>query len=157
MRKQNKTRKIILAVTAITAMSLAGIQLATASPGPMQGKGPGPGPGYQKPCYMQEQQLDEETIKARDALLSETVELRKKMAQKRAEKRALMKSDNPDPAKAAALAGEIFDIREQLRTKATAAGVPMQMLMGKGRMGDRERMSCDGRCQGHGSKRGYRM
>ena len=138
-------------------MTLSGIQFATASPGPMQGKGPGPGPDYQKPCYMQQQQLDEETIKARDTLLSETVELRKQMAQKRAEKRALMKSDNPDPAKAAALAGEIFDIREQLRTKANAAGVPMQMLIGKGRMGDRERMSCDGRCQGHGHKRGYRM
>lgn len=47
----------------------------------------------------------------------------KEMAMKRAEKRALMQGDNPDPKLAAQLAGEMFDLRTTIRLKAEEAGV----------------------------------
>ncbi len=125
----SRTKKGILAVTITTALALTGLQAAVASPGAM--KGPGP----QGPCPMQSGQLDAETVKARDTFLTETTELRKGMAEKRAAMRALMNSNTPDQAQASKLAGELFDLREQIRTKAQAAGLPPQMMMAMGKMG----------------------
>ena len=50
-------------------------------------------------------------------------QLFKEMAMKRAEKRALMQSSNPDPKAAAHLAGELFDLRTTIHLKADEAGV----------------------------------
>jgi zinc resistance-associated protein len=58
-----------------------------------------------------------------DAFLQATVDLRKHLAMKQAEYQALMNSDNPDPAKAGAITGEMFQLRDQIRTKAKEAGV----------------------------------
>ena len=63
--------------------------------------------------------------------LQDTKELRKQLAVKQAAKRALMRSAQPDSAQAQQLAGEIFDLQEQLRVKAQAEGLPMGM-MGRG-------------------------
>lgn len=143
MSKGSRTKKIIITASFATALVFSGLQVATAVPG---AKGPGPN----HPCMMQGQQLDEATIKARDTFLSETTELRKKMAEKRTAKRAVMKSTSPDPEMASKLAGELFDLREQLRTKAKAAGLPPQMMMGMGRMGDGPMKGCN--CQQMGGR-----
>ena len=42
---------------------------------------------------------------------------------KQNERMALMQSDNPDPARAAKLAGELFDLRASMQSKAQAAGI----------------------------------
>jgi len=118
-------KKLILAATVTSVIALVGVQGAMAGSGNM--KGPCP----QQPCKMQGKQLDTATMEARDTFLAETTELRKNMAEKQAAMRALMKNTNPDPKQAAQLAGEIFDLREQLRTKAKAAGLPAHMMMGK--------------------------
>ena len=141
MNAVNRTKKIIIAAATTTALAVVGLQAATAGPGTMKG------PGSKHPCTMQGQQLDKETIKARDTFLAETTELRKTMAEKRAAMRALMKSSAPDPEQASKLAGELFDIREQLRPKAQAAGLPAHMMMGMGRMGAGP-MGCDGPMMG---------
>lgn len=62
----------------------------------------------------------------------------KEMAMKRAEKRALMKSTNPDPKVAAQLAGELFDLRTTIHLKADEAGIAQYigpMTPGKGGRG----------------------
>ena len=44
-----------------------------------------------------------------------------------------MKAGTPDPVKASEVAGEIFELRENLRVKANQAGLPLPMLlMGEG-------------------------
>jgi hypothetical protein len=58
-----------------------------------------------------------------DAFQQATVDLRKQWAVKQAEFQAVMNSGNPDPAKAAAIAGELFQIRHQIRIKANEAGL----------------------------------
>jgi zinc resistance-associated protein len=147
MSAGNRTKKIIIAATITTALAFSGLQAATAAPG---AKGPGPN----HPCIMQGQQFDEATIKARETFLSETTALRKSVAEKRAAKRAIMKSTSPDPEKASKLTGELFELREQLRAKAKAAGLPPQMMMGMGRMGDGPMMDCN--CQQmHGRHHGW--
>lgn len=62
----------------------------------------------------------------------------KEMAMKRAEKRALMKSSNPDPKAAAQLAGELFDLRATIQLKADEAGIAQYigpMNRGNGKSG----------------------
>ncbi len=151
MNPVNKTKTVFLTAAMMTALAVIGLQAAVAAPGAMKG------PGAKHPCPMQEQQLDQETIKARDAFLQETTELRKQMAEKRAAMRALMNSTNPDPEQASRLAGEMFDLREQIRPKAQAAGLSPRMMMGMmGRMGGGPQMGCDGSMMGgkhHASKK----
>jgi zinc resistance-associated protein len=146
MNPVNKTKTVFLTAAMVTALAVIGLQSAVAAPGAMKG------PGSQHPC-MKGQQLDPETIKARDAFFAETTELRKQMAEKRAAMRALMKGTDPDQVEAAKLAGEIFDLREQIRPKAQAAGLPPRMMMGM--MGGGQMMGCDGPMMGgkhHGGK-----
>ena len=52
---------------------------------------------------------------------------------KRAEKKALMRSENPDPQAVAKVTGELFDLRVTMREKAEEAGV--EQYVGPGRMG----------------------
>ena len=144
MSAKNRTKKIIIAATVTSALAFAGLQAANAGPGTMKGRDP----GFQHPCPGQSQPFDETTLKARNTFLSETTELRKNMAEKRAAKRAVMSSTTPDPAKASQLAGELFDLREQLRTKARTAGLPAGMMMGMGRMGNDPMMPCSGQRMG---------
>ena len=58
-----------------------------------------------------------------DAFLLATAELRKKLVMKHAEYDAVMSADIPDPARAAEITGEIFQLRDQLQIKAKDAGL----------------------------------
>lgn len=69
------------------------------------------------------QNLDEATQVKVKQFYADNQAIIKEMAMKRAEKRALMKGDNPDPKLAAQLTGEIFDLRTTIRLKADEAGV----------------------------------
>jgi len=121
-------KKLLVAVMALLTVSLAGYHLADARPWGGGGTMMGPGCGG---CYNagwfadvdDDGQIDEATIKARETFLSQTTELRKKLTMKEAEMSALMSRENPDEKKAAQLAGEIFDLRTQIRQKAIDAGL----------------------------------
>lgn len=62
--------------------------------------------------------------------LDETRELRKQLTVKQAGMRALLHAAQPDSAQVARLAGELFDLREQLRAKARESGLPFGMMGG---------------------------
>lgn len=78
-----------------------------------------PGPRMQ----MQYNQLDPAVQEKLDSFFTDTQDIRKEMAVKRAEQRAMLRSDNPDPAVAGKLAGELFDLRAAIHQKAEEAGV----------------------------------
>lgn len=86
------------------------------------------------------QNLDETTLAKVQQFKVDNQAILKEMAMKHAEKRALMRSDNPDPKLAAQLTGELFDLRNTLSLKAEEAGVAQyigQMNMGCNGMGSR--------------------
>ena len=69
-----------------------------------------------------------------EKFFADTKELRKQMSVERAEKRALMHSQTPDPLAVAKVAGELFDLKSTLHEKAIAAGLPRHFhRMGHGR------------------------
>ncbi len=72
---------------------------------------------------MQFNQVDPAAQEKLDAFFADTEDIRKEIAVKRAERFALMRSENPDPAAASKLAGELFDLRTALNKKALEAGV----------------------------------
>jgi len=139
-------KKGIVTIIAVAAIGLATFQVVDARPG----KGAGVGSGYAQ------QALDPATQKAQDKFLKETTELRKQMVAKRAEMHALMSGTNPDGQKAAKLSEEMFELREQLRTKAQAAGLPAGfgpgLCAGNG-MGSG--MGMGGGMMGYGPHRGW--
>ncbi len=117
--------RITLMALAVAMLTFAGIQAGVASPDEKSGR------GYHA-TMMNCPQMDDKTQAARQKFLDQTVDLRKKMVENRARMRALMNSTNPDPGQVARLAGEIFDLREQLRIKARENGLqgmgPMAMM-----------------------------
>ena len=142
--KQNR-KKIIVGLALVGAIALAGLQTAGAGP---RGGGPyGWGGGCNNDCqgygYQGRQQVDEVTAKAQEKFLNQTVELRKNIAVKRAEQKALMISDNPDAKRVSQLTGELFDLKEQLRAKAEEHGLENVNFRGKGFGGGPGR-GCDG-------------
>lgn len=116
-----KMKKTLVIVGLVAVLGFAGMQHASA-----RGWGGGYGGDFQCPNYgMNYQQLDEATQAKIDAFRAETTELRKRIAMKRAEKQALMYSENPDPQAVANVVGELFDLRTEMQNKAREAGVPM--------------------------------
>ena len=86
--------------------------------------------------------MDPDMQKAHEKFLGDTVAIRKQLVEKTATMKALSKAQTPDATKISQLAGEVFDLREQLRVKAKEAGLPMGMgMMG---MGDADSMPCQG-------------
>jgi zinc resistance-associated protein len=128
-------KKALVVTALVVGMGLFGLQYASANPGMGGGSMKG-GPAYS--------QLDSASKAKLDKFYNETQDLRKQMVMKRAEERAVLSSTNPDPATAAKLAGEIFDLRTAIQAKAEAAGV--QGLMGCG--------SCQGPGRGMGPHHG---
>ena len=55
---------------------------------------------------------------------ADTKDLRRQIAVKKAEKRAVMHGKTPDPMAAAKVSGEVFDLKSSLHEKAVAAGLP---------------------------------
>ncbi|KAF0188927.1 MAG: hypothetical protein FD168_1146 [Desulfobulbaceae bacterium] len=119
-------KKVFVITALVAGLGFFGFQQASANRG--MGGGCGMGGGYGmgqgcpkgQPCYTQ---LDATSKEKVDKYFNETKDLRKQMVMKHAEELAVLRSDNPDPSKAAKLAGEIFDLRLTMETKADAAGV----------------------------------
>ncbi|MBM9518231.1 hypothetical protein JWG39_00185 [Desulforhopalus vacuolatus] len=104
---------------------------------------------------VQMQQFDAAMQTKVNTFLTENAGLRKQLAMKRAEYQAVMLGASPNASQAAALAGEIFDLRYTLQTKAQTAGLAgclggMGMKHGMGR-------GNDGGYYRQGMERGMRM
>jgi Spy/CpxP family protein refolding chaperone len=134
-------KKALVVAALVVGMGFFGWQQASAERGMggSHGKG-GMGMKGGPACS----QLDTASKAKLDKFHNETKDLRKQMVMKRAEERAVLSSTNPDPATAAKLAGELFDLKAAIQAKAEAAGV--QGLMGCG--------SCQGPGQGMGPHHG---
>ncbi len=143
-------KKQLIAVVMVAGLILVGT--ASAKRGNGSGSGCGDCSRYgNNQGGMMYQQLDQATQEKIAQFRDDNQSLRKEIVMKRAEKRALMDSTNSDPAAAAQIAGELFDLRATMRVKAREAGVDQYMQhrgMGSG-AGD----CYKGRCgQGSGSK-----
>jgi zinc resistance-associated protein len=124
-RNPMKKRIGLVIGTAALFIGLAGLNAATAGPGGGYGPGfcgnCGPGAG---------QALTAEELQAREQFMLETTDLRKQLAVKQSELRALMAQANPNEKKVAALTGEAFDLRTQLQQKAVERGISGQFGSG---------------------------
>lgn len=136
--KEIDMKKQLLALTLILGLAMTTAASADWGRG---GRGYGGGNCSQMQGQMGQgpmfQQLDQETQNKIKQFFKDTQPLHKEMAMKRAEKRAIMNSDNPDPKAAAKIAGEMFDLRTTIREKAELAGV--DQYIGPGRMGRKGR------------------
>ena len=94
------------------------------------------------------QELDQETQDKITQFREDTQALRKEIVMKRTEKRALLSSTNPDPVAAAKIAGELFDLRAEMRLKAQTAGVDQYIGFGGMRPGADCRMGRRGHMAG---------
>lgn len=114
-------KKIAIAVV-IVSLGLAGLNQAYAGWG---GRGGGGG-GYYGNCPQfqggQYNQVDPAAQEKMDKFFNDTQDLRKNMTMKQAERQALLRSDNPDPAALSKISGELFDLRTTMRQKAEEAG-----------------------------------
>ncbi len=137
--------KKTLVITALaTVIGLTGLYQASAYKGygDMKGGGcNGSAMGMQMPA-----QIDEATKAKLDVFFQDTQNLRKSIVVKRAQKRALMNSEEPDIKRVGELTGELFDLHVSMRTKAEAAG-----------LGDIIGQRCGyGKCDGPSSHHGRR-
>lgn len=117
-------KKKILTTTLVAAMAM-GAATATYAGWGQRGGGygnnnmVGPGPQMQ----MRYNQVDPAVQEKLDKFFTDTRDIRRELAVKRAERMAMVRSDNPDPEAVGKLAGEIFDLRTTMRQKAEEAGV----------------------------------
>ncbi len=133
-------KKIILGVVLVGSIALTGLQAAGANPaGPGQ---PGPGPQHGQLYNQNCKSLNRAAIEARNKFLDATTSIRRKMAVKRSERRALMASSIPNAKQVGKLSGELFDLREQLRAKARESGLGALGLRGM----MHRMMGMEGRC-----------
>ncbi len=137
-------KKVIAATALVTIIGLTGFYQASANWGHRGMMGGWPGDCPQRGAQMTAP-MDAETKAKFDKFFAETQDLRKQIVVKRAEKHALMNAENPDSAAVGKAAGDLFDLRNSMRTKAEAAG-----LEGFGAMG--RRGWCDGPGYHHGRK-----
>jgi len=126
-------KKRIMAVVLISGLALATAASAN------WGRGGG-GAGYYGACPMVQggqvpyyQQTDPAVQEKVNQFFLDTQDLRKQIVVKQSERRAFMQNTNPDPAAVAKLTGELFDLRNDMREKAVAAGV--DQYVGPGMMG----------------------
>jgi Spy/CpxP family protein refolding chaperone len=137
---QYKAKGYVMKKKIIAAVLISGLTIATAASanwgwggGPGYGGGPGCGANPQGQGMMY-QQLDPATQEKIDTFFNENRDLGKQMAVKQAEKMALMRGDNPDPAAVAKVTSELFDLHVTMQDKAKAAGVDQYIgPMGGGR------------------------
>jgi hypothetical protein len=112
-------KKKIAIAAVIAGIGLAGLSQAYAW-GPRGGGNYGNCPQYQGSQYSQ---VDPAVQEKMDKFFTDTQELRKGIAMKRAEKQAMLRGDNPDPAAMSKITGELFDLQATMRAKADEAGV----------------------------------
>ena len=111
-------KKLITAAAFIGAISLAGIQTASAHGGNYSNN-------YD---YCGSYSTDDRTFTEKDAeavekFRAETNSVRKEIVVKRSELHALLRNDNPDEKKVAKLTGDLYDLETELETKAETTGV----------------------------------
>ncbi len=137
-------KKILLATILTAGLALAISQSALAQPdGAVAAK---------KSQWTSMQMMDPAARQAAETFLNDTVAERKALMEKSATLRALMSSSAPDTDKIGQLAGEVFDLREKLRAKALADGVPAHMMMRGMMMGDGFPCMGDGMGMGMGGR-----
>ena len=114
-------KKKIAAIALVLSLATVGIASARG------GMGGGMGGGMNMNCPQMQgqmgQQMDKATQDKLDAFQRDTQALRKQIIMKHAEMRAMMESDNPNPAAASKISGELFDLQATMQDKAKAAGV----------------------------------
>lgn len=139
-------KKQIIAVALVSSMVVATVASANWN------RGGGRGFNGDCPCAQgqYQTQLDPEIQEKLDLYFDDTQELRKQITVKKAEQRALMRGENPDPAVAAKLAGELFDLRMVMRDKAEAAGV--EDYIGRNKRGGGPRKMKGGNRGGQGGR-----
>lgn len=71
--------------------------------------------------------IDEATLAKLNDFNKANRAIKKQLAVKQAERRALLNMDSPSPEQAKSLAGEIFDLRATLSVNAEKAGLPVQL------------------------------
>ena len=96
----------------------------------------GNGGGYNTNCFNYGKQGTSQQFSAEDrkkhlAFQKKTTDLRKQLAVKKAEERAMLNSDTPDSTAVARLSGEIFDLQNSLKSKADAAGIDSNFRGGR--------------------------
>lgn len=133
-------KKQIVAIALISTLTMATAATANWGKG---GRGYGDCPKPQGQ-YMQ---LDQETKAKIKQFMVDNQAIRKEMAMKQAEKRALMRGDNPNPQVVAKITGELFDLRTQMREKAEVAGVDQYVGLGMMGGGGRQHGKGFGRMQ----------
>jgi hypothetical protein len=153
---KNRTRRITMKKKIIALALITGLTMATVASADW-GRGRGYGDCPQMQGQMQGQmfqQLDQATKDKIKQFFKDTQPLHKEMAMKRAEKKALMRGDNPDPQAVAKVTGELFDLRTTMQEKAELAGVDQYVGPGRmGHMGNMGRGGCGpdfGKGQGRG-------
>jgi len=135
MERTTSKKRIILAAILTSGLALAISQSALAEPAAQ------PDSQTKQVATPQMRRMDPDMQKARDKFLGDTVVIRKQLVEKTATMKALSNAQTPDATKISQLAGEVFDLREQLRGKAKEAGLPMGMGMG---VDDSDSMPCQG-------------
>jgi zinc resistance-associated protein len=142
MERTISKKKIMLAAILSSGLALAISQSALAEPATQ------PDAQTKQVVTPRMHRMDPDMQKAHEKFLGDTVAIRKQFVEKTATMKALSKAQTPDATKISQLAGEVFDLREQLRVKAKEAGLPMGMGMGMGMgmmdMGDVDSMPCQG-------------
>lgn len=113
-------KKKVIALVLISGLAISTAASANWGRG-NGGNGYGCGSCPQQGQYFQ--QIDPAIQGKIDQFYTDTTELRRTLAVKQAEKMALLRGDNPDPAAVSKLTGELFDLRADMRAKAEAAGV----------------------------------
>jgi len=116
-------KKVLIATLLATGLGFAGIQQASGQPGGGPGCGDYSRGGSCGRPAIGCQELDQQTKEKVKAFMTDNKTLRKEMAVKRTVRQAIMMSENPDPATAAKIAGELFDLRQTMKIKAEAAGI----------------------------------
>lgn len=109
-------KKKILIVAMVASLGLAGLQQVSA-----RGWNDGDCDCYNNNARYQT--LDESTKTKIEAFQASSLQLRKQMAMKRAEKTALLEAQTPNPQAVSKVAGEIFDLRQAIKEKANEAGL----------------------------------
>lgn len=112
-------KKIIISVLLIGFIGFFSLQQANAGRGKNMNTGPGC-PAWNSGYGQFQNDASQKDI---DAFLQATIDSRKDFAMKQAEYQAAMNSANPDPARAAAITGEIFQLRDRIQIKAKESGL----------------------------------
>ena len=130
-------KTLLIATVMIATISFAGIQTVSAHGGNFRG-----GNGYcddyaggNTHLYDRTHMYDRNT-EDYEKFRKETADIRKDIAVKRSELRALNRQDNPDEKRVAQLTGELFDLEEKLSEKAAKTGIDTRSNHGPSMMRD---------------------